>query len=249
MKTTRLGLLAITCMLLVAQASSQGLYFETTRSGEGITKFWYMPGKLKNVDPDGRTTIILLDKETIYDIKPETKSYTEMTFADLKKMYDAGHSMLNAMMQKRLESLPPEKRKQLEEKMGVMQANAAAEVKYEVTSTGDTKTISGYPCSKYIVKRNGKDFETIWATKALGNMDAVHKDLDQLSQKLASAMNSHNAPLAWFKEIPGFPIANDLDGSTSTVARVEKRAVSDSEFEIPAGYSKEQPKEFEKMGE
>jgi hypothetical protein len=247
MKTTRFGLIAATCMIFVVQAVSQGLYFETTRSSGKVEKFWYMPGKFKDVDSDGRTFIALLDKETFYDIRPETRTYTEMTFADMKKMYDTGHSMLTAMMQKRLESLPPDKRKELEDRMSAYQTGTAAGAKYEVTGTGESKTISGYPCSKYIVKKNGKEFETVWATRALGDMDAVHRDMEQLSQKLASAMNTRSAPLEWFKQIPGFPIQNDIDGTVSTVSHVEKRDVSASEFSVPSGYTKEEPEGLEKM--
>jgi hypothetical protein len=250
MKPTRLAVLAVICLLLGARASSQGLYFETTKSSGNTEKAWYSPGKFKSVDSDGKGVIVLIDKETIIQLDPENKSYTEMTFADIKKMSDAGKGMLDAMMKKRLESLSPEKRKMMEERMATMNQGSHSETKYDVTNTGESKTISGFPCTKYIVKRNGEDFETIWATKALGNVDAVHKDMEAFSSKMASALNMKNAPLSWFKEIPGFPIETEREhGDASTVSHVEKRSVSNAEFEVPAGYTKEQPKGLENMGE
>lgn len=248
MKPSRLALFAVACLLLAAQALSQGLYFETTKSSGETEKSWYTPGKFKSMDSDGKGVIVLIDKETFIQLDPQNKSYTEMTFADMKKMSDASRGMLDAMMKKRMESLSPEQRKMVEERMAKYNQGSNSEVKYEVTNTGESKTISGYPCTKYIVKRNGEDFETIWATKALGNVDAVHKDMENFSTKMASAFNMKNAPLSWFKEIPGFPIETDQRSSTSTVSHVEKRAVSDSEFEVPAGYTKDESK-FQKMEE
>lgn len=249
MKLTRLAIFAAVCLLLGGQALSQGLYFESKESSGGMEKAWYTPGKFKSVDSDGKGAIVLIDKETIIQLNPEKKSYTEMTFADLKRMSDASHSMLSSMMQKRLESLSPEQRKKVEENMASLNQGSRNEAKYEVTNTGESKTISGYPCTKYVVKRNGEDFETIWATKALKNVDAVHKDMEGFSQKMASALSLKHAPLSWFKEIPGFPIETDHGTSTSTVTRIEQRAVSDAEFQVPAGYTKEQPEMLKKMGE
>ena len=249
MKPTRLATVAVAFLLLGAQALSQGLYFESQKSSGGTEKAWYTPGKFKSVDSDGKGVIVLIDKETFIQLDPGKKSYTEMTFADMKKMTDAGQSMLSSMMKKRMESLSPEQRKMVEERMAKYNQGSSSETKYEVTNTGETKTISGYPCTKYIVKRNGEDFETIWATKALGNVDAVHKDMEKFSTKVASTFNLKNAPLSWFKEIPGFPIETDQHTSTSTVSRIEKRAVSDAEFEVPAGYTKEQPEMLKNLGE
>ncbi len=249
MKHNRLAAVALSCLLLGAQALSQSLYFETTNSSGKTEKAWYTPGKFKSVDSDGKGVIVLIDKETFIRLNPEKKSYTEMTFADMKKMTEASKSMLNSMMKKRLESMSPEQRKMAEEKMATLNQGSHSETKYEVTNTGESKTISGYPCTKYIVKRNGEDFETIWATKALGTLDGVHKDMEKFSAKMASTFNLKNAPLSWFKEIPGFPIQTDGDNDARTVSRIEKREVSDSEFEVPAGYTKEESKMMQNMEE
>jgi hypothetical protein len=249
MKLPHLGILAVACLLLAAHAWSQGLYFETTKSSGETEKAWYTPGKFKSVDSDGKGVIVLIDKETLIQLNPEKKSYVEMTFADMKKMTDASQGMLGAMMKKRMESLSPEQRKMAEERMAKYNQGSHSDTKYEVTNTGETKTISGYPCTKYVVKRNGEDFETIWATKALGNVDAVHKDMETFSTKMASALSIKNAPLSWFKEIPGFPIQTGQHDNTSTVSHVEKRAVSDAEFEVPSGYAREEPEMMKNMGE
>jgi hypothetical protein len=244
MKPARVCMIAAACMLLGGHAAGQGFYFESVGSTGGVQKSWYMPGKFKTVGSDEKTTIVRLDKETIYDVNPKQRTYTEATFAELKNMLDAGRSKMDVMMKNRLEGLPPERRKEIEEKMAALRDGQTPDVKYEVVSTSESKDISGYPCSEYIVKRNGKEVETIWATKALGDIDAIHKDMDKLSEKMASAMNSRTGPMAWFKDIPGFPIQNEQHGFTRTVSHVEKRAVSESEFEVPAGYTREEFKGF-----
>jgi len=249
MKPTRLGVIAVVCMLMGGYAASQGLYIEVEKSSGGTEKLWFMPGKFKNVESDGKITIARLDEETLYQIDPENRSYTAMTFADMRKMSDAGRSMMEAMMKKKIESLPPEKRKEYEDRMAAYQKGTSAETKYDVTKAGESKTISGYPCTKYIVKRNGKDYETIWATGAIGDVEVARKDLEQLTEKMASAMKARSTPLAWFKQIPGFPVKTEEAGNTTTVTHVEKRAVSDAEFQVPSGYTREEPEMMKHMGE
>jgi len=158
-------------------------------------------------------------------------------------------SMATGMMKKKIESLPPEKRKEYEDRMAAYQKGTSAETKYDVTKAGESKTISGYPCTKYIVKRNGKDYETIWATGAIGDVEVARKDMEQLMEKMSSAMKTRSTPLVWFKQIPGFPVKTERSGNTSTVSHVEKRTVSDSEFEVPAGYAREQHKGLENLGQ
>ena len=249
MKPTHLAGLAVVCLLLGARASGQGIYFETTKSNGETEKSYYTPGKFKSIDSDGSGVIVLIDKETFIHLDPENKTYTEMTFADLKKMSDASHNMLNSMMQKRMESMTPEQRKMVEERMSKYNQGSQTDVKYEVTNTGESRTISGYPCTKYVVKRNGENFETIWATTALGNVEAVHKDMANLSSKLASAFSMKHEPLSWFKDIPGFPIETDQESDSHTVTHVEKRAIGDAEFQVPAGYTREESKMMQNSGE
>jgi hypothetical protein len=249
MKALHLTLFAAACTFLGAHALGQGLYFEITTSSGGTEKSWYMPGKFKSIDSDGKGVIVLIDKDTFIHLDPDNKSYTEMTFADMKKMSEASKGMLGAMMKKRLESMTPEQRKMAEEKMASLNQGSRNDVKYEVSNSKETKTINGYSSTKYVVKRNGEEYETIWATNALGSLDAVHKDMEKLSEKMASAFNMKSAPLSWFKEIPGFPVETDHKGDVSTISHVEKRSVSDSEFEVPEGYSKQEQKMPGDMGE
>jgi len=44
---------------------------------------------------------------------------------------------------------------------------------------------------------------------------------------------------AWLKQIDGFPIETDSHGSVNTVAKIDRRSIPASEFEVPAGYTRE----------
>jgi hypothetical protein len=37
----------------------------------------------------------------------------------------------------------------------------------------------------------------------------------------------------------GFPVQTESDGSVHTVTRIEQKTISASQFEVPAGYTKE----------
>lgn len=99
--------------------------------------------------------------------------------------------------------------------------------KFEVENTGETETISGYKCTKYIAKEEGKDTEIIvWATEDF---------------TIAKPTNLANITGNIFLEgVEGFPLkAITIQNETTMmveVADVRKEPVDISSFEIPSGY-------------
>jgi hypothetical protein len=224
---------------------AQGFYIETTHPGKDneVTKLFYMPKMLKSVDPDGQISIFRLDKETLYTIDPEKKSYSSMTFEEMKAKMDWAKSNLSEALQKRLANLPPEKRKKLEETMAAMKnPTAPSEVNYQVTPTGENKSISGYACQKYIVKRNGKEFETVWTTKQISGFDAFKRDMQDVLDRFSSVVGTRRGMNFWFKDLEGFPIQTESHEDVSVARKVERRTIPSSEFEVPSGYTKETDK-------
>ena len=49
---------------------------------------------------------------------------------------------------------------------------------------------------------------------------------------------------AAMENLDGFPMETIIGGMSSTVTKVEKKAIPASEFEIPAGYTKVSPEEL-----
>jgi hypothetical protein len=89
-KWLRLTGLCLT-LLLAGSVFSQGLYWESTTSGgpmgdkENVSQNYAIQKMFKLVNPL-MTMIFRMDKEAIYTINPEEKTYTEMTFAQMESM-------------------------------------------------------------------------------------------------------------------------------------------------------------------
>lgn len=251
MRGRLIGYAVLPLLLGASTLRAQGFYVESSNSNDqkGVDKTYYMPKMAKMVDADGsRITILRLDKETMYELNPQEKTYTEMTFAEMKAFMGNARASIAEMMKKRMESLPPEQRKKMEEAMASMQGKGSPSAStYEASPTGEHKSISGYDCEKYIVKRNGKQIESVWATKQVGGFESVKRDLQEWSEKAASALGTQGTALQWYNGIDGFPIQSESSGHTSTVTKVERKSIPSSEFEVPAGYKKVK-KDSEGMG-
>ena len=239
---------------IVAAAYGQGMYWEASRSGgmmgdkPEIDKMYYMPGMFRTeVGNEEGVMIIRLDKQVMYNIDVKKKTYSEMTFADLEKMSKkAGAKMDEAMseMQKSLKDMPEEQRKMVEQMMkNKMPSKGGKAPKVEVTKSGEKRTISGYACTKYIVKEGDKDLISVWASKDVKGFDGMRKDMEGF-QKRMSAMDPRGAEgmVAAMNAIDGFPIQTDLPGGMKqVVTKIERRSTRDDAFEIPAGYKKVNP--------
>ena len=202
---------------------------------------YYLPHMFKQ-STDDNATIFRLDKGLIIRVNKEKKEYSEMTFDELQAQVKEATGMLDskmAEMKKNLDKMPPEQRKMVEQMMGDKLKGSSADRKVTVSKTSETSTISGYPCTKYIVKANDKDFATFWTTTGVKEFASMKDDFKDFSQRLASMVPSGGGTIAEaMKQIEGFPIQTSISGLTSTVTKIEKGKISPSEFEPPTGYTK-----------
>ncbi len=189
-----------------------------------------------------KSVIIRLDKEMFYTVDADKKQYSEMPFSELEtKMKSAGDEMNSKMaeMKKKLESMPPEQRKMVEKMMGDRLSDSGKTPAVEVTKSTEKKTISGFPCVKYVITSDGKEFGTIWTTTAIPEFSTMKDEFMSLSQRLASLSPVNGKQLsAGLKKIQGFPIETDLSSMTTIVTKISKQAIPAGEFEIPAGYTR-----------
>ena len=232
-------------------AFGQGVYTESKASGgplphEQLHKMYYMPGMFKTTTGDENYMIVRLDKEIIYVVKPKDKTYSEITFAEIEAMMKKANEKMAANQGKmdaareKLASLPPEQRKMVEKMMGDrMAAMGGKDSKIDVTRSGESKAISGYACTKYVVTQDGKEFMTMWTTKDVKEFASMRKDFEAFSQRMAS-MNPMMGKgyMEAFRKLEGFPIETDMMGMTQVVTKIEKRTTPSSEFEVPSGYTK-----------
>lgn len=248
------------CLALtsVVSAFGQGVYWEGTMSGmhvgERVTKMYYMPKKFKAVTgADEQVMIVRLDKEVIYTLEPKDKTYSEMTFAEMETMMKKAGSKIDSQMEdlkKKMESMPEEQRKMVEKMMGDKMTGKGKEGTAEVSNTGEKKTINGYACTKFVIKQNGNEFMTVWATKDIKEFEPMRKDMEEFSKRMM-AMNPMRSKglVEAMKKIDGFPIETFLQGVKNVVTKVEKRTTASNEFEVPAGYTKVRPKMMENLEE
>jgi hypothetical protein len=231
----------------------QELYWESTTVTKiaGATEMHhsscYRPQMFKQWS-DKDATIFRLDKEIIYTIDNTRKEYSEMTFSEMEAMAKKASGEMDAQMaemKKQLAEMPAEQREAMEKMMGGMMKGGSEEAKLDVTKTGETKTISGYKCIKYLIKENDKEFGTLWTTTAVPDFSAMQNDFKAFSQRMASLTTMRGSQMAAaMKKIEGFPIQTVIAGMTMTVTKFEKRSIAAGEFDVPSGYKKVKSESF-----
>lgn len=230
-------------LLIAASAFSQGLYWESTTSGSmlgdktNISQTYAMPKMFKIVS-EAKIMILRLDQEKMYDVNPAAKTYSEMTFAEIEAYAKkAGDKM--AQFNEKLKNLPPDQRKKMEA-LGALLPGKGGESPIQISATGDTKTVSGFPCTKYVMTRGGKEFATLWVTKGVSGFENLRKDWLEFGKRMASLTNMSGLGEAYLK-VNGFPMETDMEmmgNMTTVVTKVEKRSTPASEFSVPAGFTK-----------
>lgn len=237
-----IGVVAIV-LLFSAVGFSQGVVWDTKRVSNGhefVTHTYYVPKKLKTVsDQGGEFTILRIDQEKIYNVKPKEKTYSVVTFDELEQMGKEMNSQM-ADLQKKMKDMPAEQRKMMEKMLGSNMPGANKESKVEVVKTGEKKTINGFACQRFSVKEDGKEVMSLWVTPEVKAFAAMKQDMMEQSKRMAAMTPGGLKGLSEaMQKIDGFPIETQMgDMMKSTVTKVEMKTVAESEFEVPAGYTK-----------
>jgi Domain of unknown function (DUF4412) len=248
--------LAMLLICIAARAYGQ-LYTENVITGLGKeqmnTQSYYMPKMFKMIMDNGDATIVRFDKELMISVNDEKKEYSQMTFAELEAKMNEVHSKLDKTvqeMQKKMADMPPEQRKIMERMMGKSLGLGSNGGKLEVKKSGESRTISGYACTKLAVTQDDKEILVLWTTRDIKEFASMRNDYEQLATRMSSLMASNNRlgggalAQAWpeaMKAIDGFPIQQEMGGIKTVVTKIEKKSTPASEFEPPAGYKKVEP--------
>ncbi len=247
-RLTRRLLGAGVAALIAGVAYGQGIYWESMSSSAGETpqKSYAIPKMFKHVDDnENHVMIVRLDREMMYAIDMQKKTYWQMTFAEMEAMMTkAGAKMDAAMaeMEESLKNMPAEQRKAVEQMMGKQMMGLAEGGKVDVTATGETKSVVGYACRKYVATRDGEKLVTVWATKDLKSFQNLQKDWKAFNKRLLSMNMSVGKPLMEaFQKFDGFPMETTIAGVNTVVTKVQERPIPETEFEVPAGFKKEDP--------
>jgi hypothetical protein len=241
------SVLAIAVLLAGGMARAQGIYWESTTTikvgGETTmnSQTYAMPKMLKHVSEKGEEMIIRLDQQAMYALQPSEKTYWKMTFAEMEAMMKkAGAKMDDAMkeMEAAMKEMSPEQRKMMESMMGDKLKGVMGGGPVDVSETGESKQIAGYPTTQYVATRDGEQIMAVWTTQDVREFAAMRKDWQEFNRRLLSMNPSVGKGLMEaFQKIDGFPMETDIMGSHTVVTKVEHRAIPESTFEIPAGYT------------
>jgi len=247
MKVRTLFALALLLVAATVLSFSQGLYWESSTTSPMLKQtlrstFSYMPGMMRQASAEnGTATVFRLDKKLILSIDDRKKTYSEMSFDEIesmmKKKSDGMGRQMEAMKEK-MKDMPEEQRKMMEKALGGAMPGSTPDVPVTVTRSPESKSISGYACTQYIVRQGEKTIMTIWATKDIAGYAAMQKDLSDFGRRLASMNPVNGKTMAEaMKQVVGFPVLTQIGETlTTTVLKVESRTTSADAFEVPKGY-------------
>jgi hypothetical protein len=207
---------------------------------------------------DGETpeneVIFRADREVMLFVDHEDKTYRQIDRAAIDA-FAAKMSAAMAQMKAQLAGLPPEQRAMMEQNLGAMMPGATPKPapKIEYRKTSETKSISGFDCTKYERVENGKVDEFLWVAPnaAIGfsaDDQAVFGKMSEFTQKMLSAFGPGVSEevgdeFAAVSKLGGWPILTQSlgeDGKVEDETLVESIGhdkLADSLFEVPNGYT------------
>jgi hypothetical protein len=193
---------------------------------------------------DGTRQVMLMINDT-------TKSYSEITKADLDNL-SAQMSSVMSQMQEAMKNMPPEQRAKMEAAMRGRMGGAGAATpapKPHFTKVG-TGTAGKWTCDRYESTNAGQKTELCTVDpKVLGvglSDLAVTKDLAAFFQKMmpgnaAQVFQVGSLEDQGFSGVPVRTVVTTANGQTITseITDVHRQAFSDATFAPPAGYQKQ----------
>ncbi len=108
----------------------------------------------------------------------------------------------------------------------------------KVVATGETRTIEGYHCTKYIVTGNSRQEATLWVTREVPEADTLQNDVRQLASRFSDVAARYNV-LELAQGIDGFPIELRHGDVVQTISNIHRASIPPQYFEVPAGYTLE----------
>ena len=218
--------------------------------------------KIRAEDPRGGIMIFDGDQQTLWTIDLKGQRYTEVTEADTKRIQEMQQQM-EQQMKERLGKLPPDQRKQMEERLDAMKGKRTEAPKLTFEPDGEMKkTAHGFSCKPYRVMAEGKQIEEAcfipWKEAGLSADDFRAFDaLDQFFRKLGGSGGSQqNRIFGDLLQSPGIPAhvamirPDGAPGPEQDLVILKKESIPADQFTLPPGLKKSslfEPKSEPKM--
>ncbi|HEX9974937.1 MAG TPA: hypothetical protein VGD14_22980 [bacterium] len=203
-------------------------------------KTFYKSGKMKMMNlTTGRTTIFRFDKELVWTVDEKKKAYEEMTFAQMQE----GMDQMRSEMKKEMKGMSAEEREMMEKMMGKKMgglSDEGGEFEITVNRSGKKNKILDYNCEQVFLLLNNEPLMEMWVTDKF-NLGTEFLDVYQKMGFMKGKLSDEA------KKIRGIPLLTKMSmnmgmgkiDSESQVTKVVETSVSDSEFEVPGGYTKQ----------
>ncbi len=217
---------------------------------QGITKFSGKFSSLMNKRAKETTSITRLDKELIWNIDNDKKTYTELTFDQMKQMMEAMSAILSNPAQQD----------------SIRQAMARLSTTVDVKKTGEKKTIAGLECEHMILSLEGVYADTmgntadttwvkddVWITPEKNVPSELHDFEMKMSEKMgfteggpmAGLLNQYADAMKKLqdklKELNGYPMASTFSIVTTTHAQEKQQGEVKPEEETTQETEEENP--------
>lgn len=246
-----LATIALTLLLWTGSSLAQGLYWETeTTSADSKEtskgEVYAMPKMMKISQGEGHAVILRSDQDKMISLDEGRKTYWEASVGDLEKASKSMQTQMEAamkQMEKQMKDMPPEQRAQVEKMIANMPGSKdAKKPKIEVKATSEKKKIGGYECTKYVAFEDGKEALVAWTTPDVKDFNAIRDDWMAFQKRLTETSKAFGSSATEaYTQIPGFPMETEMQGVKTVVTKVEPRKLAASDFQVPAGYTKETP--------
>ena len=210
---------------------------------------------------DGKpASAVVLDVEgrTLTQIDYQGRHYFTSTVEEFRQALAGAQQTAGERMEEALRSLPPERRRMIEEMMrrqGVQAGSPAPAAPcpepraLEVRPTAERETIAGYPARRYDVLADGEPRSQVWVAAGIAAWRELDRDkLQAFAEELSrfAACQPGRVPGgvlggddAWKLMGEGYParVVRARGGSTEVV-KAQERALAAAEFEPPAGFAR-----------
>lgn len=239
---------------VAAQAADGVLIVQTITNGTTTTKSEVQiePTRMRTEVSDGagRRQSIIYDgnKDVLYVVDPDRRSYMEMTRADAERM---GTMMQGAMaaLQKQLAAMPPAQRAAMERQMGAMTGGLTGGGEKPVYRRSGTDRVGQWACDKYDGLTKGEKTSEVCTVdpKVLGLTTAdfavtikMAEFAGRIVPQMANQMVGIGSPEQGFSGVPVRAVSGP-QGNNVTIVLSEARRMTfaDNIFAVPAGFQKQ----------
>jgi hypothetical protein len=225
--------LVLGCLLLATTVAAKDLVVRqrsstTLSSGPPLgDETVYLAGDTIVTDSQATRTIVDLGKKTITTADKAKRTYSVLTFDDLRAQMET--------LRTALEKMPPEARKQ----MGALFDEGGP---VTITPTGKTETIAGYPAKEHALK-GGPYSGTIWTTTAIAKPPAFQKWKTVEKSRGGAARQLGEA----IEKLDGFPLRTRIEAQTggqpvtlsNEVLEVREGSPPADVLTVPSGFTKQ----------